>query len=187
MSDGADFDAHNGVVFGVIAAVVILVVAPIGLWCTYDRNDDAIAKHGGPLYAVWRDWNVCLFGFFCPVWQLAEASAEAVQGSCLFNCVVLVWCPLFGHCCVANELASASRRWGGQPFCFHRYICIVCCPCLVSMQATRAVRRRRAINANLDDVGAPTAMKSYAMAAPPPAVVLGAHGFAPPRAAKDLA
>ena len=116
-----------------------MVITPIGLCCTYSSKDDEIAKAGGPLYAIWQDWNVFLFGFSCPVWQLAEATTELVQGSCLFNCIVLVWCPLFRHCSVANELAMVSQRWGGQSYCFHRYLCILCCSGLVSLQAARAV------------------------------------------------
>jgi len=177
MSNLDDFNAHTGVVFGIIAGVVICVLGPVGLWCTYDRNDDEIAKAGGPLYAFWLDFNACLFGCVCPYWQLAEATAEAVNGSCICNCCLMIWCPCFCHCCLASELASASQRWGGQRYCFHRYLGIIFCPCLVSMQAARAMRRRRAINAGLD-VGT-TPFKTHASA--PPALVLGAAAAAAPR------
>jgi len=118
-------------------------------------GDSKIAELGGPIYAFWQDKGVCCFGFWCPVWQLSEATAEAINGSCLVNCVVLVWCPGFGHCCVAKDLSIVNVRWGGRPDCLYRYFCILCCPQLSSMQLARAVKRRRAMNAGYGEMVTP--------------------------------
>jgi len=130
----------------IIIVVVVVTLSPIAVECSHDEDTDEVQKSGGKIYAFWGDWSECLFGCICPVWQLASSTAEASGGSCLCNCVVLLCCPIFGHCCVAQDMSIANTKWGGRPNCFYRWYCIVCCPQLSSMQMARAVKRRRLIN-----------------------------------------
>jgi len=46
-------------------------------------------------------------------------------------------------------MSTANVLWGGKPDCCYRYVCVLFCPQMASMQLAQAIKQRRAMDAGV--------------------------------------